>query len=152
MLRPSKCLKRPSQILLCIDSYAKLRHFVQISTDFDTFRYSFGKSFSNVDEDCLYLNIYAPEVNCLKAFTLNFYALSILCQKWFHLNILERISRQNTIDPQQSLPVMVWIHGGSFRYGSGSEYDGRILASRGGVIVVTVNYRLGALGISLIFL
>lgn len=49
--------------------------------------------------------------------------------------------------PDQRLPVMVWIHGGSFRYGSGSEYDGRILAAKGGVVVVTINYRLGALGI-----
>jgi para-nitrobenzyl esterase len=45
------------------------------------------------------------------------------------------------------LPVMVWIHGGSFRAGGGSEprYDGTALASRN-VVVVTVNYRLGALG------
>ena len=45
------------------------------------------------------------------------------------------------------LPVMVWLHGGSNRVGSGSEagYDGRVLASYG-VVVVTVNYRLGAMG------
>ncbi|XP_061180225.1 cholinesterase-like [Saccostrea echinata] len=41
---------------------------------------------------------------------------------------------------------MVWVHGGYFKFGSGSVYDGRILASKGGVIVVTINYRLGALG------
>lgn len=52
--------------------------------------------------------------------------------------------------PDQHLPVMMWIHGGSFRYGSGSEYDGRILAAKGEVVVVTINYRLGALGITLI--
>ncbi|KAK3590503.1 hypothetical protein CHS0354_037550 [Potamilus streckersoni] len=45
-------------------------------------------------------------------------------------------------------PVMVWIHGGSYKYGSGAEYNGRILAMFG-VVVVTVNYRLGALGQSL---
>jgi len=46
------------------------------------------------------------------------------------------------------LPVMVWIHGGSFVTGSGSQpmYDGTQLAVRGGVIVVTINYRLGPLG------
>jgi len=45
-------------------------------------------------------------------------------------------------------PVLVWIHGGAFVLGSGSQtlYDGATLARRGDVIVVTVNYRLGALG------
>ena len=43
-------------------------------------------------------------------------------------------------------PVMVWIHGGSFTGGSGKIYDGRWLVSRGDVIVVTINYRLGTLG------
>lgn len=43
-------------------------------------------------------------------------------------------------------PVMVWIHGGSFVNGSGGIYDSRWLAARGDMIVVTVNYRLGATG------
>ncbi|WP_406411350.1 carboxylesterase/lipase family protein [Streptomyces sp. NBC_01614] len=43
------------------------------------------------------------------------------------------------------LPVLVWLHGGANAYGAGSDYDGAALASRG-VVVVTVNYRLGALG------
>lgn len=45
-------------------------------------------------------------------------------------------------------PVMVWVHGGAFVIGAGSEplYDGRRLALAGDVVVVTVNYRLGALG------
>lgn len=43
-------------------------------------------------------------------------------------------------------PVMVWIHGGSFTNGSGALYNARELATRGDIIVVTVNYRLGALG------
>jgi para-nitrobenzyl esterase len=44
-------------------------------------------------------------------------------------------------------PVMVWIHGGAFTRGSGSTpvYDGENLANKG-VVVVTVNYRLGAFG------
>jgi len=44
-------------------------------------------------------------------------------------------------------PVFVWIHGGALSGGAGSErlYDGTQLA-RHGVIVVTINYRLGALG------
>jgi len=49
--------------------------------------------------------------------------------------------------PRQPLPVMVWLHGGSNALGSGSEstYDGTALVSRG-VILVTINYRLGVLG------
>lgn len=45
-------------------------------------------------------------------------------------------------------PVMVWIHGGAFVGGSGSEItaDGAKLARRGGVVVVSLNYRLGLLG------
>jgi para-nitrobenzyl esterase len=45
-------------------------------------------------------------------------------------------------------PVMVWIHGGGFTIGAGSQpiYDGSVLARRGNAVVVTINYRLGALG------
>ena len=45
-------------------------------------------------------------------------------------------------------PVLVWIHGGAFNMGSGSQpfYDGKILAARGNAVVVTINYRLGMLG------
>jgi para-nitrobenzyl esterase len=50
--------------------------------------------------------------------------------------------------PGERLPVMVWIHGGSFTSGSGSMpiYSGETLARAGKVVVVTINYRLGALG------
>ena len=43
-------------------------------------------------------------------------------------------------------PVMVWIHGGAFTLGSGSDYDASSFARKHGVVVVTLNYRLGALG------
>ncbi len=51
------------------------------------------------------------------------------------------------LQPAAHLPVMVWLHGGSNRLGSGAEkgYDGSSLASRG-VVVVTINYRLGTMG------
>ena len=44
-------------------------------------------------------------------------------------------------------PVMVWLHGGGYTSGSGSAplYDGTALAARG-VVVVTINYRLGRFG------
>lgn len=47
----------------------------------------------------------------------------------------------------EALPVMVWIHGGGYINGSGTAplYDGTNLARRG-VVVVTINYRLGRLG------
>jgi len=50
-------------------------------------------------------------------------------------------------DPGAKLPVMVWIHGGSLIFGAGSQglYDGAPLARRG-VVVVTLNYRLGPFG------
>ncbi len=49
--------------------------------------------------------------------------------------------------PQHKLPVMVWLHGGSNLVGSGAQstYDGASLVSHG-VILVTINYRLGVLG------
>ena len=45
-------------------------------------------------------------------------------------------------------PVMVWLHGGAFQTGTaaGPAYDGARLARRGDVVVVTLNYRVGALG------
>lgn len=50
-------------------------------------------------------------------------------------------------DHDRSLPVMVWIHGGAHRIGSGAApfYDGKAFA-RDGVILVTLNYRLGLFG------
>jgi para-nitrobenzyl esterase len=45
-------------------------------------------------------------------------------------------------------PVLVWLHGGAFLMGSGSTvlYDGTQLAKEGDAVVVTCNYRLGAMG------
>ncbi|MGH9304644.1 MAG: carboxylesterase/lipase family protein [Acidimicrobiales bacterium] len=70
-----------------------------------------------MSEDCLYLNVWAP---------------------W---------QDGDAAAAEAVLPVMVFVHGGSFTGGSGalSLYRGDGLASRG-VVVVTFNYRLGALG------
>ena len=66
----------------------------------------------NFSEDCLYLNVWTPE-----------------------------------IAPSRPLPVMVWLHGGGFVMGASNldPYRGRALASQG-VVVVTLNYRLGHFG------
>lgn len=68
------------------------------------------------DEDCLYLNVWSPNLT-------------------------------------GNYPVMVYIHGGGNQQGSSSEtvggitlYDGKNLADRGNVVVVTIQYRLGILG------
>uniref|UniRef100_A0A0K0EPI2 COesterase domain-containing protein n=1 Tax=Strongyloides stercoralis TaxID=6248 RepID=A0A0K0EPI2_STRER len=65
-----------------------------------------------VSEDCLYLNIYTPDVSKVSS---------------------------------QSYPVLVFFHGGNNQWGSSSDWPGHILASRG-MVVVTVNYRLGPFG------
>ena len=43
-------------------------------------------------------------------------------------------------------PVMVYVHGESFEWNSGNPYDGSVLASYADIVVVTLNYRLGILG------
>ena len=53
----------------------------------------------------------------------------------------------NVIDAGENVPVMVWIHGGAFESGSGTygDYGPQYFMDRG-VVVVTVNYRLGPFG------
>ncbi|XP_040061110.1 acetylcholinesterase-like [Ixodes scapularis] len=60
------------------------------------------------------------------------------------LNVWSPARNKNTSD----LAVMVWIHGGAFQFGSSSLsiYDGAFLAAYGDVVIVSMNYRLGALG------
>jgi para-nitrobenzyl esterase len=68
-------------------------------------------------EDCLYLNVYAP-----------------------------RFERGAVPAEGKRLPVMFWIHGGGNAVGAARTYDGGRLATEQNVVVVTTNYRLGALG------
>ncbi|XP_057692743.1 fatty acyl-CoA hydrolase precursor, medium chain [Corythoichthys intestinalis] len=59
-----------------------------------------------------------------------------------YLNIYTPANRA----PDTKLPVMVWIHGGGFTLGSASMYDGSAIAAYQDVVVVAIQYRLGALG------
>ncbi|KAL6306366.1 carboxylesterase from carbohydrate esterase [Sparassis latifolia] len=74
----------------------------------------------NSSEDCLFLNIRTPFVP-LDA---------------------------STVTKEQLKPVLFWIHGGAFTGGTGSDptFAGGNMASRGDVVVVTMNYRLSTLG------
>jgi para-nitrobenzyl esterase len=86
---------------------------------------AFYLAVGETSEDCLYLNVWAPDPSS---------------------DVADQ-SRRLQDEDDDLLPVMVWIHGGSFETGAGSMavYDGANLASMG-VVVVTINYRLGPLG------
>jgi para-nitrobenzyl esterase len=71
----------------------------------------------STSEDCLFLNIYVPTATGGSPL-------------W-----------------ERKLPVMMWIYGGGFTGGDGAAYDPTGLVQEGNVIVVTINYRLGALGL-----
>jgi para-nitrobenzyl esterase len=47
---------------------------------------------------------------------------------------------------QSKLPVFLWIHGGALLEGTGADYDPSTMVEENNIIVVTINYRLGALG------
>jgi para-nitrobenzyl esterase len=54
----------------------------------------------------------------------------------------------SAVRPGDGCPVMVWVHGGAYLLGSGSQplYDASNLVGGGDLVVVTINYRIGALG------
>lgn len=60
-----------------------------------------------------------------------------------YLNVTTPVSEP---DPDQPRPVMVWLHGNDFNGSAGEVYGARRLAAQGDAVVVTVNYRIGALG------
>jgi len=68
-------------------------------------------------------------------------ALAESAEDWLTVNVW-------TPDPVANLPVMVWIQGGGYLLGTSGlpEYDGGRLARDGGVVVVTLNYRVGIEG------
>ncbi len=61
------------------------------------------------------------------------------------LNIYVPNFKKNANQHGGALPVMFWIHGGGLTGGAGSDYDPTPLVNQG-VMVVTINYRLGYLG------
>ena len=86
----------------------------------------FARGLGPQSEDCLYLNVWTPLVPPASS---------------------RHPDSSDTAPAPRPLPVMVWIHGGGCRTGAGSLpfYNGVKLA-RKGVVVVTINYRLGPLG------
>ncbi|MFG2958383.1 carboxylesterase/lipase family protein [Streptomyces sp. NPDC048291] len=59
-----------------------------------------------------------------------------------HLNV----TTPDGAAPERPRPVIVWLHGGGLTTGAAGSYDAHRMAIRGDVVVVTVDYRLGALG------
>jgi para-nitrobenzyl esterase len=90
-------------------------------------------------EDCLFLNVYTP-ANAGPGGSVVEQAddeMAELPGSFLHGKPEKRAG---------ALPVMVWIHGGGLTAGAGELYDPTPLVNGGGVIVVTINYRLGVLG------
>jgi len=71
-----------------------------------------------------------------------------LTEDCLFLNIWKPASTSNETISEDRLPVMVWIHGGGFIFGSGNHpnFNGANLAGNENVIVVTINYRLNVFG------
>ncbi|XP_078594545.1 crystal protein-like [Branchiostoma floridae x Branchiostoma japonicum] len=68
-----------------------------------------------------------------------------LSEDCLYLNIF---APYTVVNSSVKIPVLFWLHGGGFNSGTGSAlcYDGRFLANKTNTVVVTTNYRLGALG------
>jgi len=84
----------------------------------------------------------APAPKAFRAWTSEYLIEGPISEDCLFLNVWTPDAK-----PAQALPVLVWIHGGGFTGGGATVpvYDGAALASRG-IVVVTINYRLGVYG------
>lgn len=86
-----------------------------------------------------------------------FFRLSLLFFSFLFVRLIVKNSRvliAGAASAARNLPkypVMVFIHGESFEWNAGNPYDGSVLASYGGTVVVTLNFRLGMLGKLFVF-
>ncbi|MFE5489621.1 carboxylesterase family protein [Streptomyces virginiae] len=55
------------------------------------------------------------------------------------------VYRPRTARPGTRLPVILWMHGGAYSQGTGTQFGGRTMAELTGSVVVSINYRLGQL-------
>jgi para-nitrobenzyl esterase len=78
----------------------------------------------------------------------SFFGIGSLVEDCLFLNVFAPNHQFSDADgsPSQGHPVMVWIHGGALTVGESNDYIPTKLVQQGDVIVVTINYRLGALG------
>lgn len=67
----------------------------------------------------------------------------VMDEDCLYLNVF---TPEHTSSVPQLFPVMIYLHGGHFQRGSANEFPGHQLAANGQVVVVAINYRLGALG------
>ena len=91
----------------------------------------------------LFRDVIGEEDNCL---TLNVYTRGFSGLK--SSRVEEQLQEEEGEKTKSSLlPVLVWIHGGGFAFGSGSDsIYGPERAMNQAIVLVTINYRLGALG------
>ncbi len=71
----------------------------------------------------------------------SFFGVASTSENCLYLNVFRPTGTANA----RNLPVMVWIHGGALVVGESDDYNPAALVARG-VIVVTINYRIGVLG------
>jgi carboxylesterase type B len=100
-----------------------------------------------MDEDCLFLNVYSPIVREKRGSRQPRSRSDVIpCLSWlpFFFFFFFFLSFKGVT----GAPVMVFFHGGRYEQGStGVElYDGQLLANITSAVVVTANYRIGALG------
>ncbi|KAK7462578.1 hypothetical protein BaRGS_00038372 [Batillaria attramentaria] len=69
-----------------------------------------------------------------------------LSEDCLYLNIYTKVRPTQARSSSDLKTVMVWIHGGGFSGGGAMGFDGSLMAVRGDVVVVAINYRLGMLG------